>query len=297
MREPDCRFVQFPHPGGEHNPPTPDMPWNVADHRRKFLLTAGRYLDANDDLGSGELAVWGEWEPPSRVVQRWPADGHLSRALHRPYWIQPAGSRSWQFRQNTDPWIWGDRMLYSNCKQIVGPHRLRTSMQNLPIGTVICFGSTIDREFCVDTVLVVGSAEPWVPAEASRLRASTAFKTCTGDSITAGRTDAYADLTLYRGATTEHRVHGMYSFVPALPLDSDDSRFPRPPIRLPGLINPASRQSTWGSKRPLSSAVVRDAWNLVREQVFAAGLVLAVTLKTPPKHGVRDVPGTDRTRC
>jgi hypothetical protein len=32
-----CFFVQFPHPGGEHNPPTDIMPWNVHDHRRKFL--------------------------------------------------------------------------------------------------------------------------------------------------------------------------------------------------------------------------------------------------------------------
>jgi hypothetical protein len=107
-------------------------------------------------------------------------------------------------------------MFYRNCKQIVGPHCLRTSMQDLPIGSFIAFGSTIDYKFCIDTVFVVGSREPWVPAEASGLRVSNAFKTCTGGSITAGHTDAQADLTLYRGATIDRPVNGMYSFVPAL---------------------------------------------------------------------------------
>lgn len=32
-------FVQFPHPGAEHNPRTDEMSWNTAPHRRKFLIT------------------------------------------------------------------------------------------------------------------------------------------------------------------------------------------------------------------------------------------------------------------
>jgi hypothetical protein len=99
------------------------------------------------------------------------------------------------FRQNTDPWVWGDRMIYSNCKQVFGPERRPTFMQRLTQrltrGSVIRFGSTIDGEFCVDTVFVVASAEPWVPAEVADLDVEDAFKTCTGGPITAGRRDAY----------------------------------------------------------------------------------------------------------
>ena len=257
MPKRECRFVQFPHPGGEHNPATADVQWNVHEHRRKFLLTTGRYVDQRGRLRAGGLTLWGEWEPPSRVIRRWPADGHLPRVLHRPYWIEPSSRAR---RQNTDPWIWGKQMIYSNCKQIVGPQRLRTSMQDLPPGSVICFGSTIDHQFCLDTLFVVASDEPWVPAQASRLQAANAFKVCAGGSITAGRTDAHAELTLYRGATVDRPVNGMYSFVPAIPADNDDLRFARPAIELPGLINPASKQSTWGSKRPLPASEVRTAW-------------------------------------
>ena len=157
-------------------------------------------------------------------------------------------------------------------------------MQDLPTGSVICFGSTIEGQFCIDTLLVVATRERWVPADAARLHVTAAFKTCTGESITASGTDAHTDLTLYRGATIDHRVHGMYSFVPALPAATHDPRFARPPIRLPRLIKPTNRQSTWGSKRPLSASEVRNARNEVRRQVLDAGLVLAVNLETPPKR-------------
>ncbi len=287
-------FVQFPHPDGEHNPRTDYMPWNTGDHRRKFLVAPGRYLDGDDQLGEVDLVFWGEWESPSRVERRWPASARLPRALHRPSWMEPATSGS---RQNTDPWVWGDRMIYSNCKQVFGSERRPTSMQRLTRGSVICFGSTIGGEFCADTIFVVASAEPWVPAEVADLDVDDAFKTCTGDSITAGRRDAYLSLTLYRGATVDDPVEGMFSFVPARRADVEEPRFPRPPIHS-RFINPSSRQSTWGSKRPLSMGTLRDTWEAVRHQVLAADLLLAVQLQTPGRErNDMAVPETDRQRC
>lgn len=279
MAEPTATFVQFPHPGREHNRATGDMPWNVAEHRRKFLRRTGRWVADTDEVHPGEVVFWGEWEAPSRVERRWQANGQLPRAAHRPYWIRPATDG---FRQNTDPWVFGDQMLYSNCKQLTGPDRTPTSMQDLPVGSVLCFGSTIDHEFCLDTVLVVATAEPWVPADVADTDVDQAFAVCTAESIVAGGTDAHTQLTLYRGATIEAPVHGMYSFVPALPATDDGPRFARPVTRLNGLINPANKQSTWGSKRPLPLSIVRDAWETIRHQVYAAGLVLAVQLDTPP---------------
>lgn len=40
---------------------------------------------------------------------------------------------------------------------------------------------------------------------------------CNAESIVAGVTDAHAQFTLYRGATIDDPVHGMYSFVSAPP--------------------------------------------------------------------------------
>lgn len=221
--------------------------------------------------------------------------GRLPRALHRPYWTRPTARG---FRQNTDPWVFGERMIYSVCKQIVGPERSRTCMQDLPIGSVLCFGSTIDHEFCLDTVFVVASAQPWIPADVDDADVDDAFAVCTAGSIAAGCTDARARLTRYRGATVDDPVHGMYSFVPALPATDNGPRFARPALHLPGLINPASRQSPRGAKRPLPTSAIRDAWEAVRYQVLAADLTLTVHLDTPPEaNGDSPLPATTRTRC
>lgn len=61
MTDTGVRFVQFPHPGGEHNPPDHEMPWNVAGHRRKFLIAPGDYVDAADRHDDVEVVFWGEW--------------------------------------------------------------------------------------------------------------------------------------------------------------------------------------------------------------------------------------------
>ena len=120
MPERTAFFVQFPPPGPEHRPRGPLMPWNVGDHRRKFLRAPGRYLrDEDAAVVAADLVFWGEWEPPSEVVDRWSARDDLPRWLHLPYWERPTTAAA--RRQNTDPWVFGDRMLYSNCRQTALP--------------------------------------------------------------------------------------------------------------------------------------------------------------------------------
>src|SRR5687767_1585001 len=62
MNEKRC-FVQFIHPGGEHEPDDGHVKgWNRAAHARKFLLNSGTYLDGGT-LHHANLVFWGEWEP------------------------------------------------------------------------------------------------------------------------------------------------------------------------------------------------------------------------------------------
>jgi len=288
-------FVQFPHPGGEHNPPINGMPWNTGDHRRKFLIVPGRYVDGDGLPGEAELVFWGEWEPPSRLEQRWSASGRLPRALHRPYWAEPSNVG---FRQNTDPWVFGDTMIYSNCRQSTpGSHR-PNSMQRLNRGSVICFGSTIEGEYCIDTVFVVASASPWVPAKATNLKVDDVFRTCTVDALMTGDQNQHRPLTLYHGATFDNRVEGMFSFVPVLRADADNPRFPRPSITLPGLIDPSIWRNAWGSRRQLPIDTVRNAWEKIREQVFRRDLCLGVAFRTPNREAdAVAIPKSPRRRC
>jgi hypothetical protein len=152
MRDPV--FVHFPHPGPEHNPgKIYRQPWNTGrGHRRKFLRSHGRYVSTGGSLAEAPLAFWAEWEPPSYVIQEWPAEVDLPQFLQEPTWEHPTIKR---FRQNTDPWVFGDCFHYSNCHQLN-----RNGLQNLAAGSVILFGSTLGLasaagpRFVVDTVLV-----------------------------------------------------------------------------------------------------------------------------------------------
>ena len=92
------RFVQFPHPGGEHSPDSRDWKkWNPTrlpngkenPHRRKFLELDGAWVRnwESEEICEGKLWAWGEWEPESRVLRRFgsPVAGK-PRYLYQPTW-------------------------------------------------------------------------------------------------------------------------------------------------------------------------------------------------------------------
>lgn len=274
-------FVQFPHPGNEHHPAGQAMGWHRGrTHGRKFMLCRGRYAGADGVAVDGEVVFWGEWEPPSEIVARWEPSGDLPRALHRPYWITPGDDG---FRQNTDPWVFGERMILSNCRQVA---RGRPSaVQQLTRGSVVCFGSTIGGVFCADTVMVIASAETWVPGAGADLGAGEAFRVCAAESLSCGGGRLPGRLTLYRGATIDDPVNGMYSFVPALTAARPYPRFARPGVELSELnqlIRPG-RQSPWRS-HSMPPGELHAKWDAIRCEVLAAGLVLGVSLDTPPRR-------------
>ena len=267
--------VQFPHPGGERIFRGGDrMPWNTGDHGRKFLLSAGRSVGSQGQAGDTPLVFWGEWEAPSRIVERWRREGQLPRELHDPVWERPPTSA---YRLNTDPWVFGEAFRYSNCKQLT-PHQNPSALQELTQGSVVLFGSKLLGEFVLDTVFVVRNPVPYAPHDPPET--DEAFRVCTIDSV--GTEDrGERQFTLYYGATFDEPVDGMYSFVPCRDAASEDARFARPAISLPGYINPASGQSPSGAKTRRTMEQAFQQWHSVREQVLRAECELGVSFETP----------------
>jgi hypothetical protein len=246
------------------------MKWNEGDHGRKFMCSPGRYVDGGGPI-EAKLTFWGEWEPPSDVVREWSPSGSLPRFLHAPIWNKsgPLG------RQNTDPWVFGDNFRYSNCKQQAQP-----GLQRLTPGSVIFFGSTKDGEFVLDTVFVVKDSCRYTPN--SPLETDCAFRFCTIEALCGPDSSCAGDsFALYRGATFEEPINGMYSFVPCQRADSRTSRFARPSIELPGFINPAAVMAPSGSTRPISPNDACEQWDNVRNQVLDAQCLLGVWFQTP----------------
>ena len=281
-------FVQFIHPGGEHQPDRDNgKAWNVGGHKRKFLISHGRFLDRGE-LREDNLLFWGEWEPQSRVVRRfeerardWP------QFLYQPYYGGPDGVQS-ICRQNTDPFVFGEQFHYTGCLQHTkrGP----TQLHNLDRGSIILFGSCRDKsKFVIDTVFVV---DRWLDhSQANQLTpeirdaVSATYGEVTLDPWYARNVPRDQTHRLYFGATFEDKVDGMFSFFPCQTEKDAGSGFPRPIIRIDHWITQTLLQ---GKKMTALSdgEAAQRVWAEVIGQVEDQGLKLGVSADLPRRSAV-----------
>lgn len=272
----DIRLVQFPHPGREHAMPASGRrTWKLGSeaHKRTFLQSSGTYRRAaTGDDQRGEVAFWGEWEGGVDLVTEVEQVPGGPRWLCRPAprAVAPMSSDGTP-PQNTDPFVWGDAIRYTFCRQ-PGNGKLR----RLGRGSVILFGSSVQHRFVLDTVLVVAG---WIEhAKRSDLagQAEETYVRATIDPMYGWGED---DRTyrLYFGATPDEPVNGMFSFVPCRPAAGSRSGFARPSVELEGLINPNARMQA----RMLDADPERipELWQVVVESVRSEGLALATRLQ------------------
>lgn len=272
--------VQFPHPGRERLPRPLEagnqLPWNTGEHGRKFLMA-----DADcsaDGLGWRQETVgfWGEWEPPSAVAAVLAPGPGLPRALQRPSWSRPGTDDGW--RQNTDPFVFGDQFLYSNCRQYQN-----VKLRCLAAGSLVLFGSKVDGRFVLDTVLVVATREDYRPSDG--IDGPAFLEPLIVGPLATSEVDASRAYRLYTGATPTAPVHGSYSFVPCLPVPEEGHGFPRPALDLGELLNHNLAMQVRTTYMPPED--VHQVWQRVVNQVLDAGLHLGANLTLPPERPER----------
>ena len=155
--------------------------------------------------------------------------------------------------------IFGPRFLYSNCGQLAKP-----GLRALGPDSVVAFGSgkgiAGERRWMVDTVMVIAGSVEYGAGETREALsglADEAFIEVTAGPIAANEEGAFR---LYRGATPDDPVDGMFSFFPAMPAEGE-SGFPRPVLDLPAeYFNPRSWQAPKGLWRDRSSDELRGLW-------------------------------------
>ncbi|NLB65116.1 MAG: hypothetical protein GX803_01425 [Lentisphaerae bacterium] len=286
--EDQLRVIQFIHPGGEHRPDSAEgRSWNLGPHQRKFLLQRGRYLTGlGAEPREDDLVFWCEYEPPTRLVKTYEPtmpDGPNHLFALEPFRFKPRGVPL----MNTDPFVFGGRFFYSICKQ--NNRRGPTAMQRLQDGSVILFGSGKGRNrFIVDTIFVVGDSVRWrleAPREALEgMVPAEYFHAAVEPIVDEARIlhgEARGVLRLYRGATPEEPVEGMFSFFPCLPAGEGAGKgFARPVIRRPGII---TDNLTQGQRMNIVANLTeaREIWEDVATQVLAQGLCLGVYADMP----------------
>lgn len=308
-------FVQFPHPGKEHDRVS-GTTWNENKnpHRRKFMQFLGRYLDRNGILHGGELWAWGEWEPQSEHLRTFDNPRTLHGSPHpshlwKPYYT--LADNHYYKLHNTDPFIFGDAFLYSNCKQRTSKTDKATNLQNLGKGSVIVFGSGKndiegERQWMLDTVFVVrdfvdydphtmqmkqgGAWEPlifedgWKPPDAFFEVVGGPFG-YTQDATPLPLSHTETKYRLYRGATPHKPIDGMYSFFPAIRAGKDHG-FARPFINLQDTerFNPRFWQGTKGLTKDLNRDERKNLWKKLVECVCQEGMVLGTHASLPKRR-------------
>ena len=204
---------------------------------------------------------------------------------------------------NTDPFIFGDRFLYSNCKRPTS-RRLRS----LDRGSVIAFGSSKKGRWVLDTVFVVAGfvdypltavrtalagmvPETFLDVTGGPLAANSQHDRCgpapeepTGCGGRRAGNGSDRALRLYWGATSQDPVQGMFSFFPAMPAGHARG-FPRPSVELPGWCFTESLKQGHKQSCGLTAETVALLWDSLTEQVDAAGLVLGTHAALPEHRG------------
>ena len=281
-------FVQFIHPGLEHEPDSANgRSWNVEMHRRKFLRQPGRSLaDLDAKPAAAKLVFWGEYEPPTTRVKSYAQpvpDGPRFLFAPAPVPFHPNDPPL----MNTDPFVFGEHFFYSICKQNnkKGP----TAMQRLARGSVILFGSGQHRtQFVVDTVFVVADYVDWdlsnyrrklkdvVPPEYFHATLEPIAYEMKVRDLSPSQT-----FRLYIGATFEKPYEGMFSFFPCLPAQEGETNgFARPVLRRAGILTDNLTQGQRMNPQP-DVAAVRKLWADVARQVLDQKLCLGVHADLP----------------
>ena len=234
------------------------------------------------EITESDLLFWGEWEAPSQRLFSWDPHGALPQNLVRP--IFPGNAIPSIGLQNTDPYVFGDSFKYTLCKQSKRTGKA-TYLANLAPGTLILFGSKLQGQFVLDTAFVVDeypiahSAENW---ETELAHLSPTYRAVTLEPMYWDKnTKAETTFCLYSGARIDKPINGTYSFFPCLHSTNDPTRFERPVIDIPGVINHSLMMNSKGTE--MSHAEIAKAWKLVVDQVQNQGLRLGLSAHEPQK--------------
>jgi hypothetical protein len=291
------KIIYFFHPGKEHGYDKNCSQngvllkdWNCGEHRRKFLLNEGSYIK-NGKKYKGKLLFWGEWEPPSEVkkLQSNSSQPENPKYLHIPFLPTDEQIKKYQKKigktsqckksccrdaesccRDTDPFVFGKSFIYEICLQ-----RHFTSLRNLEKGSLIIFGSHLNKRFVIDTVFVVKNVKEHYSFEDVIKMNLGKYPEIATKFIIANSNNKF---TLYTGATYEDQVNGMYSFVPAKVYDGQEKGFPR--ISLPKSSIHEKQNMGIAKKDNASEKDISDLWRDIKKEV-SKNHVLGINFKFP----------------
>lgn len=278
------------------------MPWNDGKHRRKFIKCRGKCINKSGEIKEDSLMFWGEYESISNVYKINYTNNQVNKKLpkyiHTPlykdfdeYKLNPfftlEGNKG-EYLQNTDPYVFGEYFIYSNCHQ--GKFKV---LRDLSPGTIIIMGSHVE-EFCVDTILVIGEVLCKISKknkkEILKLKEENkispvfynntikAIFNCVNEDNDCAISDE--EFTIYKCATYNNPIEGMFSFFPCKKYKQNEG-FARVTLKYENIINPKLAIGVKVSETSLKSNY--KIWTSLKQQVLddKQGLSLGIFAEDP----------------
>ena len=331
------KVLFFTHPGGEHSfnsKKSGIKDWNTKNHARKFMTVNGEYIDrlpiSQEDvpkISKGKISFWGEWEQPSKFETNTVTEPGLPKRLHEPLIIESpvlemlnkgedylseqfntACTEFYKGKQNTDPYVFGNRFMYCCCKQNrkkKGGSTSDMAAKKLTRGDIIVFysytGSKADSDYIchLDTVFVVGGViakgkyiDIW-PELLRTKKITTNYLTATILPVCFGNQDEVvgADFTLYYGATYSDPViiygQPIFSFFPCKIATECPNGYPRYQHEPFDVYKNGSKtgEKIFSTQNPsqneYSSKDLLDFWNDLTHDILDQGYLLGIKAEEP----------------
>ena len=266
-------IVQFIHPGKEHGADKDRIKnWNTLDrpHRRKFILSEGTRIEKGRSI-NGLIGFWGEWEPPS-IVHKIDTTSFSRTLRNGPKYFHttafPQSIHRYNGLHDTDPFVFGNRFLYNGCQQHTTGGTVDTLLRWLAPGSLILFGSAVDKRFVLDTALVVKDYKDYPRGDYNSLEGLVPDMYYGAALHPQSLVDEAVDsFRLYRGKN--YADDWPFSFVPCVAMERNMLGFARPNIILPSAI---TQNLSQGKKiTRATEAQIENAWLSVLRQVEEQG--------------------------
>lgn len=289
-------IVQFLHTALESEPETSNdtfIPWNNNEkHRRKFLISEGKYLNSYGKEESNKLTFWGEWEAQSRIEKIVTGNQSSPNYLNFPYLNPSVLKRT----HNTDPNVFGAHFRYIICMQ----RAFYKVLTNLKPNSIILFGSCIGKKFCLDTLFVVSKTiknyqlntieklfpehNQYYHASVNPIYGDTHYNLKVAKEDSCRIDNPNTNYTFYESVaySEKEEFDGMYSYVPCKIYDKEkmrESTFRQPQINLDFIQH---EQSQGINPKKCTLEEIKSYWNQISQQIDQKNLLQGIHFNNPP---------------
>lgn len=256
--------------------------WNSSLHKRKYIRSLGDYIDCNENYTKSKLIdFWGEWESHStfELLNNSIGNHEIPHHIHVPFF-----SKEHNGTQNTDPFVFGDCFLYSCCQQS------NIKLRNLPVGSLILFGSEIgnkeELKFVLDTVFVIQDRIEISKVNLNIIKQRT--NQIFVDSVL--RKISLKDKTLYFSQTYGQVESEMFSFFPCIKSQTDKYII-RPSLdwQKYNLKKPGAYQGTYF----IPDASPIEYWRSIKDELLEGVWDLGVKAYLPENINITQIFGQD----